>query len=163
MQKNDNLENLYPSLGEVLLYKTADGTTRVEVQFHNENLWMSLVQMAELFQKDKSTISRHIKKIFDEEELNPEATVAKYATVQSEGDRSVKRDIEYYNLDVIISVGYRVKSIRGTQFRIWANSVLKEYLIKGFAINDDLLKEAGGGQVSLFVKCVGLTPLALYN
>ncbi|MCE5201701.1 MAG: virulence RhuM family protein [Synergistaceae bacterium] len=146
MQKNDNLENPYPSLGEVLLYKTADGTTRVEVQFHNETLWMSLVQMAELFQKDKSTISKHIKKIFEEGELNPKATVAKYATVQNEGDRSVKRDIEYYNLDVIISVGYRVKSIRGTQFRIWANSVLKEYLIKGFAMNDDLLKEAGGGR-----------------
>jgi len=143
MQKNNNLENSYPSLGEVLLYKTADGTTRVEVQFHNETLWMSLVQMAELFQKDKSTISKHIKKIFDEEELVKDSVVANYATTASDGKTY---QVTYYNLDVIISVGYRVKSIRGTQFRIWANSVLKEYLIKGFAMNDELLKEAGGGR-----------------
>jgi hypothetical protein len=143
MQKNNHLENSYPSLGEVLLYKTTDGATRVEVQFHNETLWMSLVQMAELFQKDKSTISKHIKKIFDEEELVKDSVVANYATTASDGKTY---QVTYYNLDVIISVGYRVKSIRGTQFRIWANSVLKEYLIKGFAMNDDLLKEAGGGR-----------------
>ena len=101
--------------------------------------------MAELFQRDKSTISRHIKNIFTEGELRPEATVAKFATVQTEGNRQVTRDIDYYNLDVIISVGYRVKSLRGTQFRIWASSVLKEYMKKGFALDDDRLKRLGGG------------------
>ena len=101
--------------------------------------------MAELFQRDKSTISRHIKNIFIEGELVRESTVANFATVQNEGDRQVERNIEYYNLDVIISVGYRVKSLRGTQFRIWANSVLKEYIIKGFAMDDERLKGNSGG------------------
>jgi hypothetical protein len=101
--------------------------------------------MAELFQRDKSTISRHIKNVFADGELLEEATVANFATVQMEGSREITRNITHYNLDVIISVGYRVKSLRGTQFRIWANSVLREYLIKGFAMNDDLLKQAGGG------------------
>ena len=101
--------------------------------------------MTELFQRDKSTISRHIKNIFSEGELRQESTVAKFATVQMEGTRQVSRDIEYYNLDVIISVGYRVKSLRGTQFRIWASSVLKEYMKKGFALDDDRLKRLGGG------------------
>jgi hypothetical protein len=101
--------------------------------------------MAELFQRDKSTISRHIKNIFIEGELVRESTVANFATVQNEGDRQVERNIEYYNLDVIISVGYRVKSFRGTQFRIWANSVLKEYIIKGFAMDDERLKGNSGG------------------
>jgi hypothetical protein len=110
-----------------------------------ETVWLSLDQMADLFQRDKSTISRHIKNIFGEGELNLSATVANFATVQNEGNRQVERLIEYFNLDVIISVGYRVKSLRGTQFRIWASQVLKEYLVKGFAMNDDLLKAAGGG------------------
>ena len=101
--------------------------------------------MSELFQRDKSTISRHIKNVFADGELLEEATVANFATVQMEGNREITRNITHYNLDVIISVGYRVKSLRGTQFRIWANSVLREYLIKGFAMNDDLLKQAGGG------------------
>ena len=101
--------------------------------------------MAELFQRDKSTISRHIKNIFSEGELRQEATVAKFATVQTEGNRQVSREIEYYNLDVIISVGYRVKSQRGTQFRIWASTILKEYMKKGFALDDDRLKRLGGG------------------
>ncbi|MBR1686455.1 MAG: virulence RhuM family protein [Clostridia bacterium] len=111
----------------------------------NETVWLSLEQMADLFQRDKSTISRHIKNIYTEGELMREATVANFATVQNEGDRQVERNIEYYNLDVIISVGYRVKSHRGTQFRIWANSVLKEYIIKDFAMDDDRLKGNGGG------------------
>lgn len=106
---------------------------------------MSLDQIAELFQRDKSIISRHIKNIFTEGELRSEATVAKFATVQTEGNRQATRDIDYYNLDVIISVGYRVKSLRGTQFRIWASSVLKEYMKKGFALDDDHLKHLGGG------------------
>jgi len=108
-------------------------------------VWLSLDQMAELFQRNKSTISRHIKNIFIEGELVRESTVANFATVQNEGDRQVERNIEYYNLDVIISVGYRVKSLRGTQFRIWANSVLKEYIIKGFAMDDERLKGNSGG------------------
>jgi hypothetical protein len=111
----------------------------------NETVWLSLEQMSELFQRDKSTISRHIKNVFADGELLEEATVANFATVQMEGNREITRNITHYNLDVIISVGYRVKSLRGTQFRIWANSVLREYLIKGFAMNDDLLKQAGGG------------------
>ena len=111
----------------------------------NETVWLSLDQMAELFQRDKSTISRHIRNIFTEGELSRDSTVAKFATVQIEGDREVERSIEYFNLDVIISVGYRVKSLCGTQFRIWANNVLKEYLIKGFAIDDERLKGNAGG------------------
>lgn len=129
----------------IIMYTTEDGLTKIEVTFDEDTVWLSLDQMADLFQRDKSTISRHIKNIFTEGELRPEATVAKFATVQTEGNRQVTRDIDYYNLDVIISVGYRVKSLRGTQFRIWASSVLKEYLKKGFALDDDRLKRLGGG------------------
>jgi hypothetical protein len=111
----------------------------------NETVWLSLDKMAQLFQRDKSTVSRHIKNVFEEGELDQNSTVANFATVQMEGTRQVERFIEYYNLDVIISVGYRVKSLQGTQFRRWASGVLKEYLIKGYAMNDDLLKRAGGG------------------
>ena len=129
----------------IIMYTTEDGLTKIEVTFDEDTVWLSLDQMAELFQRDKSTISRHIKNIFKEGELQPEATVAKFATVQTEGNRQVTRDIDYYNLDVIISVGYRVKSLRGTQFRIWASSVLKEYMKKGFALDDDRLEHLGGG------------------
>ena len=131
--------------GEIIIYQAEDGLTRISVNLYEETVWLTLDQMAELFQRDKSTISRHIKNIFTEGELVREATVAKFATVQSEGDRQVERLIDYYNLDVIISVGYRVKSLRGTQFRIWAASVLKEYMIKGFALDDERLKGNGGG------------------
>ena len=130
---------------QIIIYKTEDGVTKIDVRLENETVWLSLDQIAELFQRDKSTISRHIKNVFEEGELLRAATVAKNTTVQREGEREVSREIEYYNLDVIISVGYRVKSLRGTQFRIWANNVLKEYMIKGFAMNDDLLKLSGGG------------------
>ena len=123
------------------MYTTEDGLTKIEVTFDGDTVWLSLDQMAKLFQRDKSTISRHIKNIFSEGELRQEATVAKFAAVQTEGNRSVSRDIEYYNLDVIISVGYRVKSLRGTQFRIWASSILKEYMKKGFALDDERLKQ----------------------
>jgi hypothetical protein len=131
--------------GEILIYQTDDGLTKISVNMQGETVWLSLDQMAELFQRDKSTISKHIKNIFEEGELKSESTVAFFATVQTEGDRQVERQIEYFNLDVIISVGYRVKSVRGTQFRIWANSVLKEYFIKGFAMDDERLKGNGGG------------------
>ena len=129
----------------ILMYTTEDGITKVEVTFDNDTEWLSLDQIAELFQKNKSTISRHIKNIFSEGELLAEATVAKFATVQKEGNRTVERQIDFYNLDVIISVGYRVKSLRGTQFRIWATNILKEYMKKGFALDDDRLKNLGGG------------------
>ncbi len=136
---------------EIILYQTEDGRTRVEVQFKGETAWLSLNQMAELFQRDKSVISKHIKNTFDEGELRPEATVAKFATVQTEGSRTVSREIEFYNLDVIISVGYRVKSHRGTQFRIWATQRLREYIIKGFTMDDERLKNPPGkGQKDYF-------------
>jgi hypothetical protein len=131
--------------GEFLLYQTEDGRTRIEVRFDGDTAWLSLGQLATLFDRDKSVVSRHIKNVFDEGELAPEATVAKSATVQHEGEREVTREVEYYNLDVIISVGYRVKSRRGTQFRIWATQRLCEYIVKGFTLDDDRLKRAGGG------------------
>ncbi len=130
---------------EVIMYQTDDGQTKIEVTFEDETAWLSLKDMTELFQRDKSVISRHIKNIFAEGELDENSTVAFFATVQNEGDRTVARNVAYYNLDVIISVGYRVKSHRGTQFRIWATQRLKEYIIKGFTMNDELLKKAGGG------------------
>ena len=131
--------------GQILLYQTPDGVSRIEVKLQGETVWLTLDQMAELFQRNKSTISRHIKNVLEEGELRPEATVAFFATVQSEGSRQVTRDLAFYNLDMIISVGYRVHSYRGVQFRLWATNVLKEYIVKGFVLNDDLLKRAGGG------------------
>ena len=134
-----------PADTEFLLYQTEDGRTQVEVRMDGETTWLSLGQMAELFQRDKSVISRHINNLFKEGELRREATVAEFATVQREGKREVARDVDYFNLDVIISVGYRVKSHRGTQFRIWATQRLREYIVKGFTLDDDRLKRAGGG------------------
>ena len=131
--------------GQFLLYQTPDGDSQIEVKLQNDTVWLSLDQMAELFQRNKSTISRHIKNVLEDGELQEEATIANFATVQNEGTRKVERVIAYYNLDMIISVGYRVHSYRGVQFRIWATKVLKEYIVKGFAMNDDLLKRAGGG------------------
>ena len=131
--------------GQILLYQTSDGESRIEVRLEGETVWLNQEQMAELFQRNKSTISRHINNAFEEGELTPEATVAFFATVQTEGNRQVERDIAFYNLDMIISVGYRVHSYRGVQFRMWATRVLKEYIVKGFVLNDDLLKRAGGG------------------
>ena len=119
----------------LIMYVTEDGVTRIQATFDQDTVWLSIDQMAELFQRDKSTISRHIKNVFDEHELDRNRTVANFATVQNEGGRLVGRNIDYYNLDVIISVGYRVKSLRGTQFRIWALKVLKDYLLKGYAVN----------------------------
>lgn len=129
----------------IIIYTTEDGLSKIETTFDGDTVWLSIDQMAELFQRDKSTISRHIKNIYSEEELVQEATVAYFATVQNEGNRQVERSICYYNLDVIISVGYRVKSKRGTQFRIWATGILKEYMRKGFALDDERLKNLGGG------------------
>jgi hypothetical protein len=131
--------------GQIILYQTQDGESKIEVTLAGETVWLTADQMALLFQRNKSTISRHIKNVLDEGELRQVSTVAFFATVQQEGGRQVERNIAYYNLDMIISVGYRVKSYRGVQFRIWATQVLKEYLIKGFVLNDELLKNAGKG------------------
>jgi len=132
------------SNNQIIMYKTADGKTKVRVEFSpKENTArLTLDQIAELFDRDKSTISRHIKNIFDEGELDRVAVVVKNATTASDGKTY---NVDYYNLDMIISVGYRVNSLRGTQFRIWATQILHEYIKKGFAMNDELLKEAGGG------------------
>lgn len=131
--------------GQIILFQTQGGDTKIEVRLANETVWLTADQMAELFQRNKSTISRHIKNVFESGELEQNRTVAFFATVQDEGDRKVERNITYYNLDMIISVGYRVNSHRGVQFRQWATQVLKEYMIKGFALNDELLKNAGQG------------------
>ena len=124
----------------MLIYQSGDGKIKIDVRFEKETVWLSLDQMATLFGRDKSTISRHVKNVFEERELSLEATVANFATVQTEGNREVVRNIDYYNLDVIISVGYRVKSQQGTRFRIWATQRLKEYIVKGFALNDERFK-----------------------
>lgn len=128
--------------GEIILYQTEDGQTQIDVKLENETVWLTLSQMAELFQRDKSVISRHLKDIYEEGELKRPKTVAFFATVVNRGYRGKVEDtLEHYNLDVIISVGYRVKSQRGTQFRIWANTVLKEYLIKGYAVKNELTQQ----------------------
>lgn len=122
---------------EIVLYRQ-DETIQLEVHLQDETVWLSLNQMAQLFDRDKSVISRHIRDVYKENELQRESTVAKNATVQKEGNREIVRQIKYYNLDVIISVGYRVKSQRGVQFRQWANRVLKEYLLRGYVFNQRL-------------------------
>ncbi|WP_024999215.1 virulence RhuM family protein [Prevotella falsenii] len=137
----------------MLIYRSEDGKIKIDVRFENETVWLSLDQMATLFGRDKSTISRHVKNVFEEGELSPEATVANFATVQAEGNREVARNIDYYNLDVIISVGYRVKSQQGTQFRIWATQRLREYIIKGFALNDERFKT--GSSYNYFKELLG--------
>ena len=126
----------------ILIYTTEDGLTKIDTTFDGDTVWLSIDQMAELFQRNKSTISRHIKNIFAEGELERDSVVAKFATTAADGKTY---QVEFYNLDVIISVGYRVKSKRGTQFRIWATGILKEYMRKGFALDDERLKNLGGG------------------
>lgn len=134
--------------GEIILYQTEDGKSRIEVRLQGDTVWLNLDQLAELFQRNKSTISRHIRNVFEDRELSKDMVVAYFATTTQHGAIDGKTQthlVEYYNLDMIISLGYRVHSYRGVQFRMWASTVLKEYLIKGFALNDDLLKQAGGG------------------
>lgn len=126
---------------EMIIFKTEDGKIQLDVKIGAETVWLTQAQMCELFQSTKQNISLHINNIFKEKELSKDATVKEYLTVQKEGKRTVKRKIEYYNLDIIISVGYRVKSIQGTRFRIWASRILKDYLIKGFAINEHIKLE----------------------
>lgn len=131
-----------PSESSLILYQTEDGQTRVEVRLSDETVWLSQSQMCELFDKDKRTISEHIQNIFKEEELIEETVVRKFRTTAADNKNY---EVMHYNLDVIISVGYRVSSHRGTQFRIWATTRLKEYLIKGFTLDDERLKQNGGG------------------
>lgn len=126
---------------EILFYKTDNGDVRVEILLYQENLWLTQAKMAELFEVQKAAISKHLKNIYDEGELSPEATVSKMETVQKEGGRLVRRETNYYNLDAIIAVGYRVNSKKATMFRIWANRVLKEFIIKGYVMDDERLKE----------------------
>ncbi|MDR1880112.1 MAG: virulence RhuM family protein [Tannerellaceae bacterium] len=132
------------SNSEILLYQSEDGKIKIQVRLDDNTVWLTQAGIVELFQSSKSNISEHIKHIFEEGELMPDSTVRKFRTVRLEGSRQVEREMEHYNLDVIISVGYRVKSFRGTQFRIWATERLREYLIKGFTMNDELLKQGGG-------------------
>ena len=124
--------------GKIVIYQTKDGKTSIDVKLENETVWLNQAQMAELFQTDRTSIVKHVNNIYKSEELEKDSTCAKIAQVQMEGNRTIKRHIIYYNLDMIISVGYRVNSMRGTQFRIWANKVLKDYLIKGYAINQQV-------------------------
>ena len=128
---------------EIILYQSPDGDVQVDVLLEQETVWLSLIQIAELFERDKSVISRHLGSIFDTGELEREATVAKNATVQIEGNRRVSREIDYYNLDAILSVGYRINSRRGTQFRIWATRTLRDHLLRGYTIHEKRLRERG--------------------
>jgi len=121
---------------DLILYHTNDGDSKIEVKLEGETVWLTLKQMTELFQRNKSVISRHIKKVFDTRELNPDEVVAKKATTASDGKTY---QVDFYNLDMIIAIGYRVNSHRGTQFRIWATKTLREYLVKGFVLNDERL------------------------
>ncbi len=134
---------IYPEKSEIILYDTEDGKTKIDVRLENNTVWLSLNELVQLFDRDKSVISRHIKNIFTSGELEEISVVANFATTAPDNKTY---DVTYYNLDVIISVGYRVKSQRGVQFRMWATERLREYLIKGFTMNDDLLKQSGGGR-----------------
>ena len=142
--------------GEIIIYQTPDGQTQIDVRMENETVWLTQAQMAELFETDRTSIVRHINNIYKVEELDRESTCAKIAQVQVEGKRTVKRNIPYFNLDMIVSVGYRVNSKRGVKFRQWANKVLKQYLIKGYAVNERMRKEQIG-ELRQLVGVIGRT------
>lgn len=133
---------------DILIYQNQDGNIKIDVRLQEETVWLTQTQMAQLFGKDKRTISEHIGNVFSEGELDKSSTVRNFRTVQTEGNREIERALDHYNLDVIISVGYRVKSVQGTQFRIWATQRLKEYIIKGFVLNDDRLKSGSSMKIS---------------
>lgn len=142
--KNEIIKN---NKTELIIYESNDGSVKLDVNLENETIWLSLEQMVKLFGRDKSVISRHIKNIFEEGELEKNnSTIANFATVQKEGTREVERNIDFYNLDVVISVGYRVKSLEGVRFRKWATAKIKEYIIKGYTMDDERLKNLGGGK-----------------
>ena len=132
-------------MSEIILYTTEDGITKINVQLENETVWLTQKQLVELYQTAKSTVSEHIKNIYTDEELTPDGTVRKIRTVQNEGKREVERALDYYNLDMIIALGYRINSKIATKFRIWATQRLKEYIVKGFTMDDERLKNLGGG------------------
>ncbi len=144
---------------KIVIYQTDDGNTQIDVRLENETVWLSQTQMVDLFQTTKQNVSLHVNNVFKEGELEEGATVKEYLTVQKEGKRNVGRVVKYYNLDVIISVGYRVKSQRGTQFRIWANRVLKDYLVKGYAVNERIHKE----QIGELRQLVGMLGRTIQN
>ena len=135
------MDNNFSGESGILIYQTEDGKTNVDVRLENETVWLSQMSMSQLFQTSKQNISLHLKNVYEEGELLEKATVKEYLTVQEEGNRRIQRKIRYYNLDAIISVGYRVRSHRGIQFRKWATALLREYLVKGFVLNDERLKE----------------------
>lgn len=142
----DKLKSASPEdQGEIVIYRADDGNAKIDVRFVDETVWLTQAQLCELYQTSKANISEHIKNIFEEKELDEESTVRKFRTVQEEGSRTVTRTLTYYNLDMIISIGYRVKSVIATQFRRWATERLKEYMVKGFTMDDDRLKNLGGG------------------
>lgn len=143
--------------GEVVVYEAPDGEVRVDVRLERETVWLTLGQIAELFGRDKSVVSRHLGNIFKSRELERRATVAKNATVQREGEREVVREIEYFNLDAILSVGYRVNSKRGTQFRIWATRTLREHLQRGYTLNERRLREKGVTEIEQALALLGRT------
>lgn len=147
------------SNNQIVIYQSEDGQTQVDVRLENETVWLTQAQMVELFQTTKQNVSLHVGNVFREGELEQESTVKEYLTVQNEGERKVSRKVKYYNLDVIISVGYRVKSKRGTAFRIWANNVLKQYLIKGYAVNERMRKE----QIGELRQLVGMLGRTIQN
>lgn len=131
--------------GSIIVYRAEDGGAKIEVRLEDENVWLTQQQMAELYQSSRTNVVEHIKHIYDEGELDASSTCRKFRQVQMEGNRQVSRELPFYNLDMIISLGYRIKSRIATQFRIWATERLKEYMIKGFAIDDERLKNLGGG------------------
>src|SRR5574344_38752 len=131
--------------GEILIYQSEEGSTKIEVRLQSENVWLSQQQMSELYQSSRTNVVEHIKHIYEEGELNENSTCRKFRQVQMEGTRSVEREIPFYNLDMIISLGYRIKSHIATKFRIWATERLKEYIVKGFTMDDERLKQMGGG------------------
>ena len=141
---------------KIVIYQTEDGQTQIDVRLENETVWLTQAQMVELFQTTKQNVSLHVGNVYKEGELEQEATVKEYLTVQNEGNRKVTRKVKHYNLDVIISVGYRVKSKRGTAFRIWARKIIKEYLVKGYAVNERIRKEQIG-ELRQLVQVVGRT------
>lgn len=132
--------------GELILFASEDGKLKIDVRLLDETVWLTQKQMAEMFQKNVSTINEHLRNIFDEGELDQNSTIRNFRIVQQEGDRKIERDVQHYNLDVIIAVGYRVKSRRGTQFRIWATTILREYIVKGFSMDDERLKNVGNNR-----------------
>ena len=147
------------SNNQIVIYQSEDGQTQVDVRLENETVWLTQAQMVELFQTTKQNVSLHVGNVFKEGELEEKSTVKEYLTVRKEGERKVSRKVKYYNLDVIISVGYRVKSKRGTAFRIWANNVLKQYLIKGYAVNERMRKE----QIGELRQLVGMLGRTIQN